>query len=106
MACCAFALYLLSQLLLPLRWVRDRLWGEPAATGSAAVGWSPAAAVAALPRPRRRLAPLLGLVLLAEAAGVAAAAAGVLTPAPVAAQADFLTALHSSICSAAKRTLS
>lgn len=102
MACCAFALYLLSQLLLPLRWVRDRLFGAPAA-GSAAVGWTPGAALAVAAPRRRRLTPLLGLLLLAEIGGVAAVAATVAAPP---AETDFLTVLHSSICSAAKRTLS
>lgn len=101
MACCAFAIYMLSQLLLPLRWVRDRLFGAPATVASASVAWSPAT-VAAAPA-RRRVSPWLLAVAFAELAGLGVAAtAASLSPAPAAPSASFFTALHSSICSAVR----
>jgi hypothetical protein len=39
MACCAFAVFVLSQLLAPFVWVRRRLFGERAKANSA-VAWS------------------------------------------------------------------
>ena len=41
MACCAFAVFLLSQLLLPLAKLREWLFGVPAAKADAAAAWRP-----------------------------------------------------------------
>ena len=52
MACCAFALYLLSQLLLPFAALRERLGFAPRHLPSVAVAWAPgqpAVAFAAMP---------------------------------------------------------
>lgn len=94
MACCAFALYLLSQLLLPLRWLRDRLFGEPPQTASASVAWAPGLAAAAPARPARGKRLLLAIIA-AELAGV-----GLLAAAPAAAADDaaLFTQFHQSLC--------
>ena len=108
MACCAFAVFLLSQLLLPLRWGRDRLFGAPLATANPSVIWSPTAIAAPAPRRPLNWRPVFIIVLLAETAGFGVAVhAAVTTPPPVARDARQLFAeLHGSLCSAVKRTLS
>ncbi len=108
MACCAFAVFLLSQLLLPLRWVRDRVFGAPIATANASVIWSPAAIAAPVQRRPLNWRPVFIVVLLAETAGFGVAVhAAVTTQPPVARNAQQLFAeLHGSLCSAVKRTLS
>jgi hypothetical protein len=105
MACCAFAVYLLSQLLWPLRWLRDRLLGAPAVTASASVAWSPAAAAAPVAR-KWRWKPALLLLLAAEVAGLGVAATAASVSAPAQPTVEFLDALHGSICSAVKGSLS
>ncbi len=103
MACCAFALYLLTQLLAPLGWLRDRLIGAPTATASASVAWSPGATASATatamaiaaPVSRRRGLLLAILALEIVGAGVAVAAPAAL-PADDAAR---LAQLHQSLCS-------
>jgi len=55
MACCAFAVFVLSQLLAPFVWVRRRLFGERTATNGP-VAWSLTDAVAAGPAAPRRVA--------------------------------------------------
>ncbi|WP_439814547.1 hypothetical protein [Zavarzinia sp. CC-PAN008] len=72
MACCAFGLFLLSQILLPFRRVRTLLFGPELELGSpgapnASVAWSlgdgPAAAAAAAPAsPRLARRMIVGLV--------------------------------------------
>lgn len=52
MACCAFAVLLLSQLLLPLAKLREWLFGAPVATTDKAAAWRPGMA-AAHEGPRR-----------------------------------------------------
>jgi len=96
MACCAFALYLLTQLLLPMRWLRDRLFGVPAPVASAAVGWSPGVVAARASRPRWRL--LVLTVMAVEVAGVSVALAS--PAAAVADDAAILAQLHRSLCAA------
>jgi len=76
MACCAFAVFVLSQLLAPFVWVRRRLFGEWTAP-NAAVAWSLTDAVAAAPAPPRRISPrarrlLFAAVAVELAIGVAA----------------------------------
>jgi hypothetical protein len=95
MACCAFALYLLTQLLQPLRWLRDRLFGAPAAIPSASVAWSPGAALVPAPVRRVRGKAVLLAIIAAELVGVGFAAA-----APAAANnAALFTEFHESLCS-------
>ena len=102
MACCAFAVYLLSQLLWPLRWLRDRLFGAPAQTVSASVAWSPNATNATQRRSGWRWKPALLMLLIAEIAGVGVAASAASQTATRADQpsAELLAALHKSLCSA------
>ncbi len=96
MACCAFALYLLTQLLLPLRWLRDRLFGVRAPVASATVAWSPGVVAARASRPRWR--PLVLAIMAAEVAGVSFALAS--PAAAVADDAAILAQLHRSLCAA------
>jgi hypothetical protein len=93
MACCAFALYLVTQLLLPLRWLRDRLIGAPPQVASASVAWSPGKAGAA-PGRRSRTGPVLVAIIAAEIVGVGAAAAPV-TPVD---EAALFIQFHQSLC--------
>jgi hypothetical protein len=102
MACCAFAVYLLAQLLWPLRRLRDHLFGAPGISANAVVGWSPSMTAFSTPK-RSRLRRGVVLVVLLEAAGLGAVVtAAVAAPAarpPVGTEAQLMTALHSSICS-------
>ncbi|MCF8470818.1 MAG: hypothetical protein K9G30_08535 [Parvibaculum sp.] len=52
MACCAFAVFLLSQLLLPFTRLRGLLFGAPAPTPDDAAGWTPGMAASPPSRPR------------------------------------------------------
>jgi len=103
MACCAFAVYLLAQLLWPLRRLRDHLFGAPDIAVNAVVGWSPSMTAHSTPK-RSRLRRGLALMVLFEALGLGAVmTAAVAVPAaraPVGAEAQLMTALHSSICNA------
>jgi hypothetical protein len=109
LACCAFAVFLLNQLLLPLTFVRDRLWGKAASRPNDPVLWSPGApAATATARsftPRPALVAVLMIETLAIGGGVAAAtlAARASPPSP---EQRFLDALHASICHAVGRPLS
>ena len=106
MACCAFAVYLLSQLLFPLHWLRDRLFGVPPAIANVAVTWSPETPIVAESQWPRRWTPALLLLIVAEVAGLGVAARAT-SMAPSAAQpsVEYLEALHRSLCSAVKETL-
>ena len=77
LACCAFAVFLLNQLLLPLTFVRDRLWGKAASRPNDPVLWSPGAPAPAAAARRLALRPALVAVLIIETlaigGGVAAA---------------------------------
>ena len=106
MACCAFALYLVSQLLLPIAWLRDRLGLARAAAPSATVLWSPYApspsgpspsVVTARPRPRLLRPAFLGILALELGAAGAVAAYARTDPPPETASA-FEQALHQAIC--------
>lgn len=99
MACCAFAVFLLSQLLLPFRRVRAALFGEPAGRVNASVAWSPGAALAGKPvgelKKRtigRRMAALAIIEVLMMTGAVSA---GVFAPEPVS---DGWAAIHLPIC--------
>jgi hypothetical protein len=108
MACCAFAVFLLSQLLLPLERLRAWLFGEKAPLDNPAVAWTFAesSSLAPSPAPRRhRVARAFAIAATAELAFVAGAVALVTNPEPPFAQtqprmseADFLDMLHRSIC--------
>ncbi len=102
MACCAFAIYLLTQLLWPLRWLRDRLFGAPALTISEAVAWSPNSRNATQRRSDSRWKPAVVALLIAEVAGlgVAASAASLTAAHSHQPSAELLEALHESLCSA------
>jgi hypothetical protein len=95
MACCAFALFVLSQLLAPFVGPWRRLFGKAASTPNAVVGWSPSEAMAPAQsaptrmrhaRARRGLYVLVGVELF-----VAVAAFDALMPAaPAADEATWL----------------
>jgi len=109
LACCAFAVFLLNQLLLPLTFVRDRLWGKAASRPNDTVLWNPGTPAATAPTRRLALRPALVAVLMIEtlAIGGGVAAATVVArasqPSP---EQKFLDALHASICHAVGRPLS
>lgn len=107
MACCAFAAFLLINLLGPLAFLRRRLFGE-APPRNAAVAWrygDPAATVGAVPvNLRARLRAGAGVILAVEAALVVGAALYLLPVDRSAAAAvsadgwDAFVALHTSWC--------
>jgi hypothetical protein len=108
MACCAFAVFLLAQLLAPVRFLADRLGLRGAWQPDAAVAWNPGAVAVAPPR-RLPVGTLLiavvalDLVLLAtfRLTGVAADLPRFFTPDSNAAR--FEEALHTAICGPASR---
>ena len=82
MACCAFAVFVLSQLLAPFVWVRRRLFGERTVP-NVAVAWSLADAAAAPVAPQR-ISPRARRVLFAAVAvelAIGAAAFAYVAPA-------------------------
>ncbi|MEQ8266091.1 MAG: hypothetical protein RH982_02765 [Parvibaculum sp.] len=107
MACCAFAVLLLGQLLLPFRRFRGWLFGAPAARPDAAAGWTPGASPPpALPRARfalKRGFAVVAALELALLSGVALggialpASAGEGTTAALLADIDLI---HTTICRA------
>jgi hypothetical protein len=110
-ACCAFAVFLLQQLLAPLFLLRERLFGKAPPRVNGSVLWAPGA-VAAPPPVRLRAAgrpafrPALVLVLALEtlAVGGSVAAATLATrAAQPSAEQRFLIALHATICHAVGR---
>ena len=84
MACCAFAVFLLTQLLAPFLWMRRKLLGETR-RDNPAVAWSPGAPTSARPARRSRFRTALYVVVGLELAAGAAAFAWVLPPSPSAA---------------------
>ncbi len=114
LACCAFAVFLLNQLLLPLTFVRERLWGRGRPGVNAAVTWRPgvpaATPVRAIgPRPALARRPALILLLALETLAVGGSvAAGTIAAAHVRdpGEQQLLAALHNSICRAVGRPLS
>lgn len=107
MACCAFAVLLLSQLLLPFQRLRSRFFGARDATPDAAAGWI-AGTAPPLALPRRRFALKRGFAVaaaleLALLSGVALggialpASAGEGTTAALLADIDLI---HTTICRA------
>jgi hypothetical protein len=102
MACCAFAVYLLSQLLWPLRWLRERLFGTSISPVSQAVAWSPNATNAQQRLSGWRWKPALMVLLIAEIAGLGVAASAASQTAARSGQpsVELLEALHKSLCSA------
>ena len=75
MACCAFAAFILGQIVLAWQGLREMVTGKVAVVApDAAVAWSPGLAVADS-APRRRLVPAfaaIALVICAEAGALAA----------------------------------
>jgi len=68
MACCAFALFIVSQLLVPVVWLRERLFGQRKRMPDAAAAWTrpeSSAVVGVLEPARRRLSPRLRTGLFA-----------------------------------------
>lgn len=99
MACCAFALYLLSQLLLPIAWLRDRLGLASAPQISAAATWSPYHRPAHPAKRRARLLRPAFLAILAIELGAAGAvAAYARTDPPPKTASQFERTLHEAIC--------
>lgn len=109
LACCAFAVFLLHQLLAPIVVLRERLFGKKARRANAAVMWAPGAATVAPQRRGPALRPTVALVLLLEilAVGGSAAAATLATQfAHRSVEQRLWTALHTSICHALGRPVS
>jgi len=109
LACCAFAVFLLQQLLMPIAILRERLFGKKAPRANTAVLWTPESAVAAPPWARTALRPTVVLVIVLEifAVGGSVAAATLTTQSGrQSAEQKLLTALHTSICHALGRPLS
>lgn len=100
MACCAFALYLLSQLLLPFAWLRERLGLARAPQPSLSVRWSPYATTMAAPSARRPLLlrPAVLAVVALELGAAGAVAAYARTDPPPASASQFERTLHEAIC--------
>jgi hypothetical protein len=101
MACCAFAAFLLMQLLAPFVWLRDRIFGPRAERMDGAAAWSPGAAAVVLRAPPR-IAWRRGLIF-AVAVEVAVLAVGYQalvrsTPTPTDAAMTWTDALHASWC--------
>ena len=87
MACCAFAVFVLSQLLAPFVWVRRRLFGERVVPNTA-VAWSLGDAAAVLEptresTPRRAVPRARTLLYTAVAIELAFGAAALAYMAPV-----------------------
>lgn len=112
MACCAFAVLLLSQLLLPLAKLREWLFGAPVATTDKAAAWRPGMAVAAAhesPRRFHRFGKALAVTACLEFALFTGLALGGMslpalssTSEPAAPSSGVLAdieAIHTNICS-------
>lgn len=99
MACCAFAVYLLGQLLLPLAWLRDRVLGVPAPVVSPAVAWSPGVVAPARP-VRGWWVRALWLLIGAEALALLAGAAAAAVPAAAPGLSLYHAAMPAALCRA------
>jgi hypothetical protein len=109
LACCAFAVFLLNQLLLPLTFLRERLWGKLAVRPNDSVMWRPGAPALAAPARRLALRPALIAILMVETlaiGGGVAAATLAARDSQASPEQRFLNALHASICHALGRPLS
>jgi len=113
-ACCAFAVFLLQQLMMPFFLLRERLFGKAPPRVNGSVLWAPGSVAEAHParltaggRPafRPALALMLALETLAVGGSVAAATLATRAAHPSAEQ-QFLIALHATICHAVGRPLS
>jgi integrase len=107
LACCAFAVFLLQQLLAPLVVLRERLFGKAQKRANTAVLWAPGAAAAAgrATRPHG-LRPTLALMLMLETVAVGGSVGAASLAAHSAKQTpeqQLLIALHTSICRALGR---
>jgi len=109
LACCAFAVILLNQLLWPLAFIRERLFGKAALRPNAAVEWRPGDTLAAKPARRGGLRPALAAILLLETlaiGGSVAAATLAVRAGQGSAEQRLEQALHTAICRAIGRTAS
>lgn len=99
MACCAFAVFLLSQLLLPLRYLRVFFFGEPEARANAAAAWTPASLA---PVKARRRVSLTGSLAVAVCIDLllmtAAVSAGAFSAGKLPQELILIQGLHKSIC--------
>src|SRR5258707_15574978 len=66
LACCAFAVFLLNQLLLPFTFIRERVFGRGEARRNDAVAWTPGMAAATPDRRPGRLRPAMALIVAVE----------------------------------------
>lgn len=107
MACCAFAVLLLSQLLLPFRKLSERLGWQGVWQPEAAVLWSPHGQASAAPAAKagpaftRAASAVLAFEIafaIAAAAWVGSAATGGRLPSLESRTAEVEAALHRSIC--------
>lgn len=100
MACCAFAIFLLSQLFAPFRALARRLGIARQWRPDAAVEWRPGAA--AMPVRRRKWPRVLAAILVFDLAalGLVGAATAATAKADQSARATsaFEQAIHKSIC--------
>jgi len=108
LACCAFAVFLLHQLLAPLVFIKERLMGRAGLRRNDAVAWRPGVAVIVSSRGRLALRPaafaLVAIEILAVGGSVAAATLAARAE-PGSSERQFLTAMHATICRAVGRHL-
>jgi hypothetical protein len=97
-ACCAFAAFLLMQLLAPFAWLRDRLFGPRAVAVSASVAWSPSAVAEAAPARRFGWRRGLFAVAVLELALLAGGYQYLQSDAPSGDTMTLAEALHASWC--------
>jgi len=107
LACCAFAVFLLHQLLWPVAFIRDRLFGKSPTRPNTSVMWSLGDTLAPRPARRRGLRPALAAIFLLEAlaiGGSVAAATLAVRAGQGSAEHRLEQALHTAICRAIGRT--
>lgn len=106
MACCAFAVFLLSQLLMPVRWLMERLGIEEAARVNVSVRWSPAAApetgVANTMHPLVKGVALAAALELLFAGGAIAAGSAIVNRFVSVEPSGFAARIHQTICQITK----
>ena len=108
LACCAFAVFLLQQLLMPIALLRERLFGKATPRRNASVKWSPGDVTVTRGR-RLALRPAIVLVLALETLAVGGSVAAATLAARAAnntPEQQFLSALHASLCRAVGRPVS
>ena len=109
LACCAFAVLLLNQLLVPVAFLRERLFGRSPSRPNASATWNPGETASHPPARRFRPSPAFAMILLVEALAVGssvAAATLVARATPASVEQQLLTTLHASICHVLGKTAS